>query len=118
MVDLPNHPKSAEGCSSDGQPSDNSPHNEKERDANGNKEDNLLPGGRLQMLSTDRVIIKDKDQSQGDSDNSNHNKLSETGQQSSIPLDDDDDDDDLKHGSFPDENLSKFWLNRSPETRL
>ena len=103
MVDLPNHPKSGEGRSSDGQPSDNTSHNETDRDANGNKEDNLFPGGRLHMLS-DHVIIKTKDQSQGDSDNSN--KLSETDQQSSVPLDDDD------------ENLSKFCLNRSPGTRL
>ena len=108
MVDLLNHPKSAEGRSSDGQPSDNTSHNETDRDANGNKEDNLFPGERLHMLS-DHVIIKTKDQSQGDLDNSNHNKLSETDQQSSVPLDDDDDDD---------ENFSKFWLNRSPGTRL
>ena len=115
MVDLPNHPKSAEGRSSDGQPSDNSLHNKTERDANGNKEDNLLPGGRLQMIS-DHVKdhVKNKDQSQGDSDNSNH----ETDQQSSEPLNDDededddynDDDGDDDHGSFSDEDLCKFWL--------
>ena len=118
MVNLPaDCPKSTKGYSSEeGRPSDYSLHKETDRDANGNKEDNMFPGGKLQKLSNQ---VKNKDQSQGDSDNSNHDKLSETAEQSSVPLDDDDDDDDEKHGSFLgvkessdlpsfEENLCKF----------